>query len=313
MDVLAGPDGSTLELADFALEQGSIDAVEDLLPARVSGVRILTGGDDVAVLEVAQWCAQASTSSVADVLVALPDGARWTSDEVRSRVVSPAVLRAQDVTQLVVGACDTLSARDWDRLLKVVEEPEARVVFWLCCGQGDIPATVRGRAVGSAVLRGGGTHAVHQVLLGEGWQDAPARRAADLAGGDIRLARLYADLPDVVEAFATKGPEPHRAGRAAEEMVAAASMLAAGMAGRRASGWSDLDVTGRQFARSVLRRWVARWVLSAARGCAGTWSADQAARCLELESRWVDALTLGLPVAPVTTALLAAWPEQVRV
>lgn len=180
-----------------------VDPVEAL--RGVQGLAAFHSPDLGAALSAAETCARGLVPPgfwSSDIYVALPEGDRWTAEELTNQLVyQQAYQPLGDVRVVILAFTHLMDRRLHDHLLKIVEEPPAPVLFIAVVPEmGTLPVTLQSRVYRSF--------------------EVPARAAAELTG--------------LIRAAAGSEPSP-----AVVQLAQRAPLTAAALEGPRSSGVLD--------------------------------------------------------------------------
>lgn len=184
--------GVTNSDSDLGADRSDIQAVAAALDRMQSGLIVLVSDDSGLAFAVAQSTAEGDIPAeqrAFDLHLARPEGASWTVSELEDFVLRPSRNRPYSRAHVVVADADQMAPALADRLLKVVEEPSADVIFWFCVKDlTALPTTLVGRA--GAVIHVSPTPASERLaaLMAVGAGDEDAQAIASLCGTDMRLA-----------------------------------------------------------------------------------------------------------------------------
>jgi hypothetical protein len=202
-----------LGLADLAVSARTRLQLEDLAQRPpVASLVLLTGpGSRLAAVSLAHRLVSAPDV----VRLAEPDSGRWQVADLAEQVFAPVSYAPHVRHVLVLTHASSLSSAQWDRLLKLFEEPPAPTWFLVECDRLDeVPAAIRGRAGQLVQVEPADAHERAAALVAAGVDAALAARLVSDAG-----PRIEADA--LVLAAGTDAPEV--ASRLAELLAAPAS------------------------------------------------------------------------------------------
>lgn len=144
---------------------------------------------------VCSGCHTTLTGTHPDVKVVHPEGLSISVEETREIVAAAARRPVLDHWQIVIiEDADRMGERAANALLKAIEEPTPRTLFFLCAPSlhpDDVPVTIRSRCR-AITLRSPSAAAIAAVLCADGVDPAAAHQFALAAQGHVGRARRLA-------------------------------------------------------------------------------------------------------------------------
>lgn len=202
---------------------------QGLLPGQRAWPFLIVEGDRAAATRTAVEYAAGFVGEehrAVDLIVAAPEGDKWTVSEIVEQVVAPASLTTWgDRRAIVIVDAHRAEQVVYDRLLLAVEEPTSATTFIAACpSAADLPATLRGRSADTLHAPEPDIGALAAMLAGV--DPGRAERAARMVGTHIGWFERSEDCGAHLATIAGDLVVPRPAQRA-HEIAAAVRALAA--------------------------------------------------------------------------------------
>lgn len=194
------------------------------------------------------------------VQVFAPESGSWTVEELASGVLKEAGLSSPwELSSLCIQDADRMSGAASDRLLKMLEEPAAGVMFWLFVEREEqLSATIRGRCTEVVRPKDASGEQVLEVLVGAGATVEEVEFLLKCSRGNTVLAQKLWDGRLLVQAktLLLFDPWASPTALAVDEFLAVFCSAVVGKAvPSSAAAWSTMTTEQRSQVRFLLLKW----------------------------------------------------------
>ena len=214
----------------------------------------------LAALELAKGLVPAK-AHLLDIHQAIPEGDRWSQEEVRSLIQEPAYLVAVSRCIVIVHNAHLMDQSCADSILKLMEEPPNNALFLLCVPSADsISVTLQSRLASSVTVNAAPLQQRSSALVDAGLTREQALSVLLWAQDSHAVANaIIADLAvfDLAESALGVSLTGEAPAQRAKEAVTALEELAAVLLA--ASGEKTSDVAKRARTRVLCRLLISRW------------------------------------------------------